>query len=204
MEVLLPLLTAIATAFLAWQGVRHWRLARLIATTPTTPIAQVRPGPIEVQGRVEPAGEALLSPPTSTPCVYYRYQVQERREDGGQWRTIQDDERFARCQVVDETGAIEVDLRAARLDLHGARHRRTGMVRATRRWYLTLLEPQQEVYVLGEARIRDGQPRVVPAGDLLLVSDRHQDRLIAEHRFHAALYAAAIVVAWSALVVAIG
>lgn len=68
-----------ATSFWAWYA--NLKRYRLVADTPTARIASAPQGYIEIVGRgKQPPGDALVSPLSGLPCLWYRYRI-ERKED---------------------------------------------------------------------------------------------------------------------------
>lgn len=75
-----------AISFWAWYA--NLKRYRLVADTPTARIASAPQGYIEIVGRgKQPPGDALVSPLTGLPCLWYRYRVEEKKDD--QWQTIE-------------------------------------------------------------------------------------------------------------------
>ena len=64
-------------------ALRSLRIARLIEDTPTSRIRSAAQGYVELSGRGLPLqGTANLAPLTQRPCVWWRYRISRRAEDG--------------------------------------------------------------------------------------------------------------------------
>lgn len=114
----------VAAGLLAlWFGFSRLRAARLIEDTPTQRVRSAAQGYVELEGRAAwIPGPEIHSPLTRTPCVWWRYRVQQQRGHGRnrRWHTIdrgQSDDLFwlddgtGTC-VIDPVGArVHADLR---------------------------------------------------------------------------------------------
>jgi hypothetical protein len=73
-------------SFVLW--VLNFRRARAVADTPTSRVASAPQGYVELSGTArQHPGKTVLGPLTSTPCVWYRYKVEEKR--GKNWHVVQ-------------------------------------------------------------------------------------------------------------------
>lgn len=101
------------------RGFRAWRRLRLIEDTPTSRVRSLALGPVELCGRA--LGKADLEAPfTGTPCVYYRYRIEQevRRGRHRSWRTLaRGDSAAWGFLLEDETGSVLVDPAGAEMDL---------------------------------------------------------------------------------------
>lgn len=99
------------------------RLRALVRDTATTPVAELRPGPVAVEGRAVAVGSALVSPLQGETCLAHdsvveRLQKQSKQDrEWTDWRTIHRDYRCAALAVDDGTGRTLVQLSQARLEL---------------------------------------------------------------------------------------
>lgn len=126
------------TVLLVWFGFRGWKRYKLITGTETSRISGILGGLVEVNGKVVSMEDQLLeSPYSGTPCVYYRFKVEEKRHrssGGGRsstyWATVINDKQYAKCAVDDDTGTIVIDLEEADLVLDRDAHARTGLFSA--------------------------------------------------------------------------
>lgn len=143
-------------------GRRAWRLA-------DTPIARIRSAPqgyVELYGRARLLpGPPILAPLSHLPCVWYRYQVDERTANGRWWRADRGesdhlfalDDGTAQC-VIDPEGA---DFVKTRRDvwyggLSGARTHALWGIGAHYRYVEQRLMPGEELHVIGWFRTVGG------------------------------------------------
>lgn len=188
-----------------------------IAETETTQLRDLAPGPVEVKGSASPAEDAtaLESPFSGAEALAVRVEVEERQD--GNWNTIFEDERAEPLLVDDGTGEVPVERPSAGgLDLEGTEtevgvddeppaavrryvenepalevpdRRSMGPVSVgeRRRYTEGVLEPGDDVYVLGAARETaagwDRRDHVIDeptaSGDFVL-SNKPESELIAE------------------------
>ncbi|MBX7143774.1 MAG: E3 ubiquitin ligase family protein [Oligoflexia bacterium] len=87
-------------------GVR--RRYKTIESTPTSRVRSVAVGLVEIHGRAEIENMPLRSPFSQLDCVYYSYNVEERRKSGKRhtWVTIAKFQSSQPYRVRDETGSI--------------------------------------------------------------------------------------------------
>ena len=81
---------AIGALYLLYLGSRaFWRL-RIIVDTPIARVRSAPQGYVELAGFARPADHELVSPLTSSPCLWYRFKVEEHYGFGRNkgWRTI--------------------------------------------------------------------------------------------------------------------
>jgi hypothetical protein len=73
-------------SFVLW--ILNFRRTRAVADTPTSRVASAPQGYVELHGiaRQHP-GHIVIAPLTSTPCVWFRYKVEEKR--GKDWSVVQ-------------------------------------------------------------------------------------------------------------------
>lgn len=94
-------------AFMAWVG--HYRRCRAIADLPTSRIASAAQGYVEFYGRAVPDPEHLIvAPYSSTRCVWYRFQVFQRR-DRRHWQLVHEGTSHETFVMTDGTGQCFVD-----------------------------------------------------------------------------------------------
>ncbi|EIC20257.1 GIDE domain-containing protein [Thiorhodovibrio frisius] len=97
-------------------GLRSFWQLRIIVDTPTAKIRSAAQGYVELFGFARVRSAPLIAPLTQTPCVWYRYQVEEQRSSSRNknWRTVKQgqaehpfllDDGTGEC-LVDPTGAI--------------------------------------------------------------------------------------------------
>ncbi len=106
--------------FLLFVGFNALRFKQRIENTPTSKVRSVAMGPVEVNGVVVASTRGTLEAPfTGTPCVYYRYTVEEYRKTGksSSWVTIDSGQDARLFFVKDDTGSLLVDSKDANVDL---------------------------------------------------------------------------------------
>ncbi len=130
-------------SLIAWMSTLRRR--RAITDTPTSRIASAAQGYVELLGTGRPLDHPpLLSPLTRLPCLWYRYQVEEKK--GDKWQTISRDESNVSFIIDDGSGRCVVDVEGAEIL---TRHKETwteGHYRNTE-WKLLI---NDEVYALGD------------------------------------------------------
>lgn len=99
-----------------------WHRVRLIEDTPTSRIRSAHQGYIEIIGQADKLGhEPLLAPITLTPCVWYRYKVEERHSYEANnkqvypWVTVQDGVSEEMFLLDDGSGKCIIDPEGARV-----------------------------------------------------------------------------------------
>jgi hypothetical protein len=161
---------AIAAGLAAWllhRGRRaFWRL-RLIVDTPTARIRSAPQGYVEFQGRALPLRGELQARLTGTPCVWYRWRIEEHQgrssggRRGGHWVTRDHGDAGRPFLIDDGTGQAEVAPADAYLHLR-ARERWQGphpdRRAATRGNAITRFFERQRRYRMTEERIHASEP----------------------------------------------
>lgn len=109
-------------------GLRNFWMLRIVVDTPTAKIRSAAQGYVELFGFARVRHQPLIAPLTKTPCVWYRYQVQEERGSrrGKSWRVVETGQSEHPFVIDDGTGECLVDAEGAMLDL---RHRRVWQER---------------------------------------------------------------------------
>jgi len=139
---------AALSALLWWAG---YRRARAVADTATSRIASAHQGYVELMGKARPFGEApLLSPHSRTPCVWYRFLVEERRDN--KWHTRGERRSDDPFRLQDGTGTALIDPTRAEVITD---HRRRW-VEKDLRYTEWLLIVDARVYALGEFATEGG------------------------------------------------
>jgi hypothetical protein len=100
------------------RGFAVWRRLRLIQDTPTARVRSLPMGRVELRGRAQEKAE-LRAPLTGTPCVYYRYTVEERRGSRRKrWAVLERGDSSAwGFYLQDETGRVLVAPAGAQVDI---------------------------------------------------------------------------------------
>jgi hypothetical protein len=130
-------------SFALW--VLNFRRTRAVADTPTSRIASAPQGYVELYGVSRTfGGQALRAPLTGRECVWYRYQVDEKR--GKNWTTVERGISTDSFVLDDGTGTAVVDPEWA--EVHTS-HRR-AWTRGDRRYDEWLLLPDDDLYAIGD------------------------------------------------------
>jgi hypothetical protein len=72
-------ISALAAAWAVYKFVASVRRERMLADTPLVKIRSAAQGYVKVSGRAGAAGDPVIAPLSSRPCVWYRYNVDEKR-----------------------------------------------------------------------------------------------------------------------------
>jgi hypothetical protein len=107
-----------------WLALRAWRTARLISSTPPSTIAALTPGLHEVRGAIRGEG-TLTSPLSDRPCVYWRFLLEQRRQN--RWETLVDRKEGVPAWLDDGGGRLEVDVLTADVILTRSEHGNGGI-----------------------------------------------------------------------------
>ncbi len=120
-------------AFLVYKAMANRKRARLFRDTPVVKVAELSPGPVQVQGRVVAFSAPLAAPLSGRPCVYYHFHVQEKRRSqrgpfgsSTYWKTVINDVRCIACGVDDGTGVVGLNPQEAELVLDPGTEFRSG------------------------------------------------------------------------------
>jgi hypothetical protein len=159
------------------------RTRRELKAVPTLAISAVQEGMVvRVTGRLRPAGDLVQSPLTGRHCAYFLAVVEERRKHGktSSWSEIAREVHCLDFEVEDGTGVIHVRMDGCRVAVtrdaysrsgtfddateaeraflarHG--HDSTGLLgfNRTLRYEEGVLEPGEEITVLGQVKTRVG------------------------------------------------
>jgi hypothetical protein len=137
-------LMALVSTF-AWLSALY-RL-RALRNTPTSTIAAAAQGQVELAGRGQPFGEPpLLSPLRARTCLWYRFRVDEQRDD--EWHTLDRGESSTSFVLQDRTGECVVQPESAEIF---TRHRERWIEQG-RRYTEWLLIREDRVRVVGHFR----------------------------------------------------
>jgi hypothetical protein len=162
------LVAALAAGLAMRRGLQAFWKLRLIVDTPTARIRSAPQGYVELQGQAHPLHELLSARLSGAPCVWYRYQIQERRRGGrhSTWVTIEQgdagrafilDDGSGRCLVDPDGAALRCRIAETWFSAHagGSRAAPAGgigaLVEQRRRYRMTeeRIADQEFVYVLG-------------------------------------------------------
>ncbi|MDP2821966.1 MAG: hypothetical protein Q8O52_04705 [Sulfuritalea sp.] len=129
-------------SLVAW--ISTLRRARAIADMPTSRVASAAQGYVELLGKGLPlAGMPVVSPPTSRPCLWYRFRIERRESD--KWVHEDSGESEASFILDDGSGQCLVDPEGA--EILPLRHER--WIAGDHRYNEWLLLERDPVYVLG-------------------------------------------------------
>ena len=135
-----------AISLVAWASTLRRR--RVIADTPTSHIASAAQGYVELRGSGAPLDSPpLLSQISARPCLWYRYQVEEK-SGSEKWRTVSSGESKASFIIDDGSGCCVVDVDGAEIL---TRHKKTWVADRYRNTEWLLLAGDA-IYALGEFR----------------------------------------------------
>lgn len=115
-----------AVAFFKGFSVREKK--RLIENIPTSTVRGMAVGLVEVKGKAVCIDQPLMSHFAKTPCVFFRYKIEELRSSGksSRWVTIASYSSTNYFYLEDETGKVAVDPLDAELHLNVDRNFSTG------------------------------------------------------------------------------
>ena len=179
------------------------KIHQLMLNTETTPIGSIKPGPVEIRGRVSSSMPPAPSPWTQKPCVFYHFNVQQQKYSSHNditrtvWVDYINDRRSVPFEVEDETGSVDIisgegefqinadhftksgkfndapeDLRAM-LNTRYGKDTQGLMFNKELRYYESILENGDEIYVFGEVKQKDGK-LVIGAGGIEQSRDSHR------------------------------
>ena len=163
-------------SFAAW--IANYRRYRYIADTPTSRVASAAQGYVELLGRAAPLPDAaLLTRFRQLPCVWYRYQVEEKDSDA-KWSTKDAGESDDPFLLIDATGQCVIDPEHAEVITSRVETWTDG----DRRYTEWLLLPQDTLYALGEFATISGTGATLDfdgdVGALLAEWKRNQPQLL--------------------------
>jgi hypothetical protein len=167
---------------------------QLMLDTETTAIGSLKPGPVEIRGRVSSSMPPAPSPWAQKPCVFYHFHVEQQRhqENNTYWVDYINDRRSDPFLVEDETGSVDIIPGEGEFEINADHFTRSGMfndapedLRAmlstrygqdtqglifnkTLRYHECILENGDEIYIFGEVKQKDGK-LVIGAGEMPLI-----------------------------------
>lgn len=167
-----------AISLIAWRSTLRRR--RVIADTPTSRIASAAQGYVELSGTGQPLDfPPLVSHLTALPCLWYRYQVEEKKSD--KWQVVSSGESEVSFLLEDGSGRCVVDVENAEILTSHKERWTTGRFRHTE-WKLLINDP---LYALGEFRTLGGSRVELDARHDIneLLADWKKDRTDLLRRF---------------------
>jgi len=168
---------AAAGAGLFGHGFTLWLRRRRIEDTPTSKVRSLSLGRVELAGRAR-GRSPLRAPITGTPCVFFRFQVEEEQRRGKHrgWRRVASGASEAiPFELEDETGRILVDPRGAQLELEPQLRETDPALTPALREIVGRSALPLGGWLLGSPRIRVTEARI-HEGDALYVFGLAQTR----------------------------
>ncbi len=149
-------IASVLVALFCWLGLRLIALKRYIENVPTSLTQGLVFGMAELQGKVtllEPA--PLKGPLTNRDCIWFRYQVEERRGSGknARWVTIDSRHEEQAFYCEDREGRLKIVPTDAEIITRHTTTRREGRLR----YHEACLCPGDALYALGFAAVDDAQ-----------------------------------------------
>jgi hypothetical protein len=173
-------LMALISVF-AWYSAT--RRHRAIDDTPTSRIGSAAQGYVELHGNSGPApARPVIDPFRFMPCVWYRYQIENRGENSG-WRLYKSGESDTEFLLNDGSGRCLIDPRGAEMLI--GRHE--SWVDGDRRYKLWVLLNGAPLYVLGQFVTRHSVDLELTNDERLkcLLNEWKQDQKMLLQRFDA-------------------
>lgn len=180
-----------------WFALRAWRTARLIASTPPTPLSALTAGLHEVQGSIH--GErTLISPLVERTCLYWRLLIEQRRQNN--WETLVDRKESVTTWLDDGGGRIEIAVPEADVILTRPEHVSGGIFGVPSAELSVLLTRLAEspanlqgpyvryreecfvqgdrLHAVGTVVESEGNWQMRPEGDVYVLSDRDEAEVV--------------------------
>ena len=166
-----------------------WRYYHVL-TTPTSDVASVDEGTVEIEGEIEPARETVTAPVSNEDCVVYKYDaVQRRRFLSKKYSSVVESDRDGCPFYVDDgTGRVLVDPDGSRIDVDNREVERfepqsSGYDRETTVKEVSVPD-EGHLYVFGTARWSDEHGQIVIGDGLPLfkISDSFESELTERYR----------------------
>lgn len=190
----------------AYYAIKYRKLRKKVSSTETSRISDIVDGFHEIKGRVVALDEPLLSPYDEKACVFYKFKVEEYKNNGKTdwWDGLIDDEKKQRFGINDGSGLAIIDLDGANLELksedgfnpdvntdmksmsYSNRERLLkrygvksydGRYERTVRYREHVLGVGVFVHVMGEVKEKD-EGRPIFQGQTLHVTDQSEDELL--------------------------
>ena len=105
----ITLFGAVTASWCAWRTHRNILLARTIEDIPTITVRSAYQGYVELNGiGLYFDNDPVNAPLSKRPCIWYRYTVERRKDDGG-WETIESGTSSETFMLDDGTGRVVID-----------------------------------------------------------------------------------------------
>jgi hypothetical protein len=202
MHFIVPFLTALLSLIFFIAGRRYFQRYRLYSGTPTSRIAELRPGFAEAKGRLVSKTSLIAAPMSGALCVYWRFEVEELRKRGKNrsWVSMIDESKHVPCAIDDGTGRADISWSGAELLLKVDVHQRSGFLNdapphleqllrernmsstgrvfnKSLRYRETTLVQGDEMYVLGTVGWGKDGPAFSAGGPAYVLSDQSEGKL---------------------------
>jgi hypothetical protein len=177
----LCLIGVAALASLAWAAAL--RRARAVAELPTSRIASAAQGYAEIMGRAKTdPSHLVVSPLSGVPCLWYRYHLYSKDNSKNEWREVDSDVSSATFELLDATGACNIDPDHA--EVMGAEVR-TSYPGGDEKLVEELLFAGRDIFVLGEFSTLGGANSTLSVRDDVsaLLASWKEDRAGLKRRF---------------------
>jgi hypothetical protein len=166
-----------------------WRYYHVL-TTPTSDVASVDEGTVEIEGEIEPARETVTAPVSNEDCVVYKYDAAQRRRflSKKYSSVVESDRDGCPFYVDDGTGRVLVDPDGSRIDVDNREVERfepqnSGYDRETTVKEVRVPD-EGHLYVFGTARWSDEHGQIVIGDGLPLfkISESSESELTERYR----------------------
>ena len=166
-----------------FRGFQLRKKKKLIEDIPTSTVRGVALGLSEVHGKARESQKLLISQFTKTPCVFYRYQVEEYRSSGkgGRWVTLDEHTSPESFYLEDGTGRLLVCPAGAELHVHADHKYSNGLGAKDKDLFLA------ELYAMGidtqgflgfGKKLRGEEAYIVPGDDIYAIGTIQPNPLI--------------------------
>ena len=186
-------------------GYQQFKKRRFISDIPTSKIANVFIGLVEIKGQSYPCDDLLISPLTETECIYYSYQIEEQyysTDSKGtrtnHWKTIEKEEKRSSFMLRDDTGEILIEPQKAEVQgvellrktvssldsLYYDKGPQKALSCSTGKRLFTecVLLPDQFLYVIGSAVVQENsaKPKISYTNNdpIYLISCKSEEEII--------------------------
>ncbi len=150
-----------------YRGFTSWKTHRKLVDIPTSKVRSTAVGLVELNGKAKPI-KLLTSPLTKKPCMYYciEHQVYKRGAVMWNYETTDKVEKYTNFYIEDDTGKIEVNPKNAgfKIAFDYIKSKEGSIERDVE----YKIEPGENVYVLGTARIKPGAKSVKNEKSLII------------------------------------
>ncbi len=166
-----------------FRGFQLRKKKKLMEDIPTSTARALALGLAEVYGTARKYQQLLTSDFSQTPCVFYRYKVEEYRSSGksGHWVTIAEHTSPEYFYLEDETGRVMICPKGAELHVHTDRNYSTGMGAKDKDLFLAQLKAlgiDAQGFLGFGRQLRCEEAYIVPGDELYAVGTVQPNPLI--------------------------